>query len=392
MKKNKKIIIIISIVLLLVIGIISYFIYININGESKYLKIELNGKKEVTINYKEEYEDLGAKASYKSKDLTKDIKVDNNLDLEKVGTYTYIYKIKYKKQSKEIKRTIKVVDLERPEITLNGEKEISIYVGSNYLEKGATALDNYDLDLTEKIEIEGSVDTSKVGEYTIVYKVVDSSNNEASIERLVKVIEKSKETNNTNNNSNYTGVVGKTSKGYTIEQKNGIYYIDGIIIANKTYSLPSSYNPGDLLDVFLENFKKMQSDASNEGISLNVISGFRSYSYQKSIYNNYVARDGASAADRYSARAGHSEHQTGLAADINSLSQSFENTPEGQWLNNNCYKYGFIIRYVKGKEDETGYMFEPWHIRYVGVDLATKLYNNGNWITLEDYFGITSKY
>ena len=194
--KKKKIIllVVLSVILIFLIGIASYFTYININGESKYLKIELNGKEEVTINYKEEYEDLGAKASYKNKDITKDIVTSNNLDLEHVGTYTYTYKIKYKKHSKEIKRTVKVVDLERPEITLNGEKEITIYVGSNYEEKGATALDNYDLDLTEKIEISGNVDTSKVGEYTITYKVNDSSGNEASIERLVKVIEKPKET------------------------------------------------------------------------------------------------------------------------------------------------------------------------------------------------------
>ena len=69
-----------------------------------------------------------------------------------------------------------------------------------------------------------------------------------------------------------------------------------------------------------------------------------------------------------------------------------DNTSEGQWLNNNCYKYGFIIRYPKGKESITGYIYEPWHIRYVGVDVATQLYNGGNWITLEEYLGIDSKY
>ena len=74
------------------------------------------------------------------------------------------------------------------------------------------------------------------------------------------------------------------------------------------------------------------------------------------------------------------------------LNQEWINTSEGQWLNNNCYKYGFIIRYPRGKEGITGYIYEPWHIRYVGVDVATQLYNGGNWITLEEYLGIDSKY
>ena len=78
--------------------------------------------------------------------------------------------------------------------------------------------------------------------------------------------------------------------------------------------------------------------------------------------------------------------------DINMVDDSFENTAAGKWLFNNAYKYGFCLRYPKGKTNETGYMYESWHYRYVGVDLATKLYNNGNWITLENYFGITSEY
>ena len=81
-----------------------------------------------------------------------------------------------------------------------------------------------------------------------------------------------------------------------------------------------------------------------------------------------------------------------MAIDLNTINDTFHNTPEAKWLANNCYKYGFILRYPKGKTDETGYKYESWHFRYVGVDLASKLYNNGDWITLESYFGITSKY
>ena len=135
----------------------------------------------------------------------------------------------------------------------------------------------------------------------------------------------------------------------------------------------------------------MKQDAQKEEISLKIISGYRSYSRQQTLYNNYVKRDGKKEADRYSARAGHSEHQTGLAFDVNSLEQSFGETKAGKWLSDNCYKYGFILRYPKGKEDITGYMYEPWHFRYLGTK-AAELYNNGNWITLEEYLGIDSKY
>lgn len=170
---------------------------------------------------------------------------------------------------------------------------------------------------------------------------------------------------------------------------DGLTYVDGVLIANKTYSLPSDYNPG--VDSTAKGaLNKMIAAAKKDGITLTIVSGFRSYSTQKSIYNNYVSRDGKAEADRYSARPGYSEHQTGLAFDMNSLSQSFENTPEGKWLAANCYKYGFIIRYQKSKESITGYMYEPWHVRYLGTELAEKVYDSG--LCLEEYFGITSQY
>lgn len=174
-----------------------------------------------------------------------------------------------------------------------------------------------------------------------------------------------------------------------VTTKNGITYVNGILVVNKTYPLPSSYNPG-VDSTAQAALNRMFSAAKSQGISLWIVSGFRSYSLQSQLYSNYAAQDGKAAADRYSARPGHSEHQTGLAFDLNSLSQSFENTPEGQWLAKNCYKYGFIIRFPKGKESKTGYMYEPWHVRYLGVDTATKVYNSG--LCLEEYLGITSTY
>lgn len=184
--------------------------------------------------------------------------------------------------------------------------------------------------------------------------------------------------------------LGLTKKNYPIYEKNGITYVDGIIIANKTYSLPSAYDPGDILPDCKAAFREMQNAAFSKGLSIYISSGYRSYSSQDSIYNRYVRQDGRSLADTYSARPGHSEHQTGLAIDLNTITQAFGNTAEGKWVASHCHEFGFIIRYPKGKEHITGYSYEPWHLRYVGVEKATKIYESG--LCLEEYYGITSKY
>lgn len=174
------------------------------------------------------------------------------------------------------------------------------------------------------------------------------------------------------------------------EVKNGITYVDGILIANKTYSLPNSYAPG--LDAQAQAaFCNMQQAAAADGIELWICSGYRSYSYQKKLYDNYVIADGKEEADRYSARPGHSEHQTGLAIDVNEPSDEFNDTPAARWLAAHCNEYGFIIRYKPGKESSTGYMAESWHIRYLGdPELCKKIEASG--LSLEEYLGITSKY
>jgi D-alanyl-D-alanine carboxypeptidase len=196
-----------------------------------------------------------------------------------------------------------------------------------------------------------------------------------------------------------------TANGFKIEQIDGVTYVDGVLIANKTYSLPSTFIPTNpevpvtearsttsLDKDLMTAWRKLQSAASSNGLNIYISSGYRSYQYQVQVYNNYVAKDGKALADTYSSRPGNSEHQTGLCFDLNSIDDSFANTAEGKWVNDNCYKYGFCIRFPKGKDAYTGYQYESWHLRYVGVELATKLYNNGDWLSLEEYFGITSEY
>ncbi len=185
-------------------------------------------------------------------------------------------------------------------------------------------------------------------------------------------------------------ITGYTEKGYAIEVFDGRTYVDGVLIANKTYPLPESYNPGGLLPECEEAFALMQRDAAAKGLNIYVSSGFRSYASQKSIYNRYVSRDGRALADTYSARPGHSEHQTGLSIDLNTITQSFGKTKEGRWVAEHCHEYGFIIRYPEGKSHITGYCFEPWHLRYVGTETATKIAQSG--LCLEEYYGITSQY
>ena len=212
-------------------------------------------------------------------------------------------------------------------------------------------------------------------------------------------------------------LTGTTSKGYSIEYKNGAYYIDGYLIANKTYTLTSDWVPTNTykkitasMDGFCrecidktayEAWNEMKADAAAIGYSMWIQSGYRGYYYQRDLYNGYVKRKGQAAADKSSARPGSSEHQTGLAFDIcvkdstgsyPCISSSFNGTAPAKWLSANAYKYGYILRYPEGKTNETGYIHESWHFRYVGKELAQKLYNDGNWITLEDYFGIDSKY
>ena len=183
---------------------------------------------------------------------------------------------------------------------------------------------------------------------------------------------------------------GYTSKGYKVEIKDGVTYVGGVIIANKSYKLPENYGNG-LNEDALSAFYQMQSAAANDGIWLSIVSGYRSYWYQDQLYWGYVAARGSQEeVDRFSARAGYSEHQTGLAMDLNNASRSFAGTPEAYWIEQHCADYGFILRYPDGKEDITGFMYEPWHIRYVGNELARTLTDQG--LTLEEYFGIDSVY
>lgn len=168
------------------------------------------------------------------------------------------------------------------------------------------------------------------------------------------------------------------------------YYVDGVLLVNKNHSLPPTYTPGESSEA-REAFESMKEDALKDGLVLQAFSTYRSYSYQSSLYSHYVSRFGQDTADTFSAKPGYSEHQTGLGFDIGGMDKSlwagdkFVHTAEASWLAENSHYYGFILRYPLGKQHITGYKFEPWHFRYVGPNLAKKIYESG--LSLEEYLG-----
>lgn len=381
-KRNKKILLVIILVILFFCG--GYFVISNLNDKDE--DIDKNEEKvkvkdiEVTLisNLDVEINSDVNLLSFIDEVLYGDIiSEDIKIDTSKLGIQELEVLFK-NEEEKEEKYTfnINVIDTEKP--VIKAKEEFTTYVGKSIdLLDGVTVTDNSLEDI--KVEIKGDYDFNKIGEYTLSYVAKDSSLNEAKISFVLKVLK---------DPNNYTFT---TSKGYNGKVINGVTYIDNVLIVNKTYDLPSSFGNG-LTSETKNAFNKMNVDAVSLGLNLYISSGYRSYYDQQYIYNNYVSIDGKGKADTYSARAGHSEHQTGLAFDLNTIDDSFTYTDEGKWVSENCYRYGLILRYPKDKESITGYMHESWHLRYVGVDLATKLYNNGNWITLEEYFGIDSKY
>ena len=174
-----------------------------------------------------------------------------------------------------------------------------------------------------------------------------------------------------------------------LEQRQEGTYVDGILIVNKSYPLSADYDPG-LQPITKDAFQKLSDAAAQEGLDLYIGSDYRDYAYQVKIYNNYCEMYGSEQADSFSARPGYSEHQTGLTIDCNTIDDAFGDTPEAAWLAQHCADYGFIIRFPQGKEDVTGYQYEPWHIRYVGVDIAKEIQKYD--LTLEEYLGVDSVY
>lgn len=402
-----------------------------------FLKFDLVGKEYIEIAVGTNYIDKGIEVSYFNEDLTNKVYTFSNLNVNKVGTYEYEYTLSKGIYRRNLKRTVKVIDAVAPTLTLTGEEKvnlcgkeyleygykaidnvdgditsrvvlvkyndkiiykvkdatgneatatrylikndqkipeiilngsnlITIKKGTKYEELGAVSVDNCDGDISKNIEINSEFDSNIAGTYQVSYSVSDSAQNENLINRTIIVYE--------DNDLN---------KGYE-EILVGPTYIKGILLVNKKYSIPVDFKEDDKLA--LESLERLQTDALEAGHQLPLISSYRSYKDQTKTYNNYLKSSGQVYADGRAARPGHSEHQTGLAFDIGQGKISFGETSAGKWLEENCYKYGFIIRYPKYKEAITGYNYEPWHIRYVGQKVATEIMQKN--LTLEEYLGV----
>lgn len=169
--------------------------------------------------------------------------------------------------------------------------------------------------------------------------------------------------------------------------KDGVTTVGGVVIANKAIKLPPEYgswlSDGEVADEVYSALMEMNSYSDHWYY---IVSAYRSYYSQESIFQGWCDVYGFEEASRISSKAGHSEHQTGLTMDLDSLEEWYGDTDEGIWLAANCWKYGFIIRYPKGKEDITGYSYEPWHVRYLGKSTASLVYHSG--LTLEEFLNV----
>ena len=168
---------------------------------------------------------------------------------------------------------------------------------------------------------------------------------------------------------------------------------DILLLVNKHFYLPAGYEPSDLISVGNTKMRKeageamqeMIGDAAKEGLNLWSQSGYRGYGLQERLFNDYSASDGIKAAETYSARPGYSEHQTGLTTDLNTITHAFGDTAEGKWVAENCWMYGYIIRYTAENSPVTLYMPEPWHMRYIGKDAAKRMHDE-NIQSFEEYW------
>lgn len=306
-----------------------------------------------------------------------EISTDLNFVAKKEGEY----KVEISVQDESIVKEVLVKILEVASKIEVDKNSISIEIGKEASINAKVVPDNAvnkEVEWTSsneniaKVDQNGKITTNKVGKCEIKVKTKE----EPIVESVINVEVKPKPV---------IYVATKITQAPQASNSNGLTYIQGILVVNKKYSVPSTYNPG-VNQTALAAFNQMKAAAANEGVSLWIVSGFRSYTTQSGLYSRYVSVYGQASADTFSARPGHSEHQIGLAFDLNSINDNFGNTKEGIWLAQNCHKFGFIIRYPKGKQAITGYKYEPWHVRYLGTDVATKVFNSG--LCLEEYLGI----
>ena len=275
-------------------------------------------------------------------------------------------------------------DQEAPVLLLNKSRvQIALNTSFDYLQYVEKAYDRQDGDVTDHISY-NEIDTSSVGKKTVHYKVTDQAGNQSQKDLIVDVVE-------------YVGdlINPITAKADIVENPD-----DVTVLVNKLHEIPKGWKPDDLEDVIdchhqlrheaNEAYTKFYQAAKAKGIAIYTISGYREPETQQLYWDNSVKVFGEEHAIQYNAYPRRSEHELGLCVDISyttegdRLSEKVADSALGKFIESDAYKYGFILRYPQDKVRITGYSYEPWHIRYVGVDLATKLHDEN--ITLEEYY------
>ncbi len=335
-----------------------------------------------TIEYEKDLsftpKDIGLTAYLDKENITKKITY-KKVKINELKTY----KIKYQVNNQTFTYEIKVVDTTAPTIHV---EDLTLAFGTSFSYDMLDVLisDNFDHDLNGKIQFSGDVDTNKAGSYPIKIQVKDRSGNQAKTTVNVLVKENYQSPTPSQNQQTSQNIS-------TVSNPSSIQ-----VLINKNHKLPDDYAPNDLVNLegnhYLRQeaatqFITMKNMAATDGINMNLVSSYRTKEYQANLYNNYYASDPINA-PFYSALPRTSEHELGLAVDISydyALHEDLQNSSLGKWMANNAHKYGWIMRYPYGKSNVTGYIFEAWHYRYVGVDLATKLKNSN--LTLEEYYG-----
>ena len=298
----------------------------------------------------------------------------SQIDYKKVGEYNLI--VNYKKQSKMIKVHIKdtippVIKFKKaePKLRVLLKKEIS----QEAMLEEFTVTDKSEASK----EIVGTYDKNKVGKYKLKAKSTDESGNTSEKEFIIEVY----------SDPGLAGVPEDTGNILIyLSKKEGrlarSYVPKNLVNLGK-------YGRGSVKDIVLEAYKGLYEDAKKAGIDYYIVSAYRGYELQEELFEHYTKTKGLEWAEKSSARPGTSEHQTGLTMDVTTgnlgftLNQAMGDMKEGIWLAENAHRYGFIIRYPKGKTDITGFKYEPWHLRYLGIDVATEIYEKD--ITFDEY-------
>ena len=383
-KKKKKIVILILLIIILIILTILLIQHLLFKND-KNIFSSLN-------NYKEENYNLYVSYYDKNNDLDKEkivnfINYCSQSNIDCINSYDKL--IEY--------YTLDDFKLENLDKYVNLKNKYSTIENSNIIKLINNELEEY----IENINTDQSLKDENNKDYIVNFLLNLINEKYYKKDNLERYVNYYSTNNNLTSKEIVTNVNSNLDTPFYENYESTDTSKDTLMIVNKHYKIENNYKPDNLVTVLSEHgypnkiradvyeeFKKMYNAAKNDNVSIFIASPYRSYSDQNSLYTYYVNTDGKQNADTYSARPGFSEHHTGLAMDLipeyGLDLDTFENSDGFKWMQENAYKYGFILRYPKDKEYITGYIYEPWHYRYVGISAATTIKNEG--LTFEEYY------